>query len=89
MAKAYPEFSSFKKDFIVDEKFIEQLAKYAEKEDPTLTFNKEDYKESEKILKLRIKAILAQNLWGYPAIGLIVEIHPRISIKVPIIPYSI
>ena len=66
MAKAYPEFSSFKKDFIVDEKFIEQLAKYAEKEDSTLTFNKEGYKESEKILKLRIKAILAQNLWGYP-----------------------
>lgn len=66
MSKAYPEFSSFKKNFVVDEKFIEQLTKYAEKEDSTLTFDEEGYKESEKLLKLRIKAILAQNLWGYP-----------------------
>lgn len=63
MTKAYPEFSSFKKDFAVDEKFIEKLSKYSEKEDSTLTFDEDDYKESETLLKLRIKAILSQNLW--------------------------
>ncbi len=65
LRKKYPEFSDFKKNFIVDEKIIAELAKYAEKEDSTLIFDEEGYRESEDLLKLRIKAILAQNIWSF------------------------
>lgn len=61
----YPEFSDFKKKFKVDQSIIDDLAAFAQKEDSTLTFDKEGYEESEFLLKLRIKAILAQNIWGY------------------------
>ncbi|MFM9006559.1 MAG: hypothetical protein ACKOSR_13835, partial [Flavobacteriales bacterium] len=37
---------------------------YVQKEDPTLIFNAEQYAISEQLLKLRIKAVLAQDLWG-------------------------
>ena len=65
LKEAYPNFSDFKETFKVEQNFIDGLVDYALQEDSTLTFNKEDYKESEFLLKLRIKAIIAQNLWGY------------------------
>ncbi len=61
----YPAFSDFKQNFEVNEDFINNLAAYAEKEDSTLTFDQEGYDESEQLLKLRIKAMIAQNIWGY------------------------
>lgn len=61
----YSEFCEFKKNFEVSEGLIKELADYAEQADSTLTFDEEGYQESEYHLKLRIKAILAQNLWGY------------------------
>ena len=65
LEEKYPEFSDFKKEFKVSEELIEELAAYTEKADSTLTFDEEGYRESESQLKLRIKAIFAQNLWGY------------------------
>jgi carboxyl-terminal processing protease len=44
---------------------MNEFLAYAEKEDPELKFNEEEYKTSEKLIKLRLKAILAQDLWGY------------------------
>jgi carboxyl-terminal processing protease len=38
---------------------------YVKKEQPTLEFNKDEYLVSEKLIKLRLKSILAQDLWGY------------------------
>ena len=38
---------------------------YVKKEDPKLEFNEANYKTSEKLLKLRLKSLLAQDLWGY------------------------
>lgn len=61
----YPTFEKFKTDFKMDKAFMDDFFRYVEKEDPELTFDEEGYKESEDILKLRIKAMFAQNLWGY------------------------
>lgn len=61
----YPEFIDFKDKFKVDEKFMDELFTYIEKEDPELEHNKKEYQTSKKLLKLRLKAMLAQNLWGY------------------------
>jgi carboxyl-terminal processing protease len=61
----YPEFKDFKNNFKVDDKFMDNFFDYVEKEDAELEHNKKEYQTSEKLLKLRLKAILAQNLWGY------------------------
>lgn len=61
----YATFEKFKSDFKMDQSFMDDFFKYVEKEDPELTFDEEGYKESEDILKLRIKAMFAQSIWGY------------------------
>jgi len=63
--KTYPTFKEFKKSFEIDDAFMDKLFKYIEKEDPELEFNEEEYKTSEKLLKLRIKGMIAQNLWSF------------------------
>lgn len=65
MQERYPEFADYKKKFKVDQSIINELVAYAQREDSTLVFDEEGYNESEFLLKLRIKAIFAQNLWGF------------------------
>ncbi|MCH2230265.1 MAG: S41 family peptidase [Crocinitomicaceae bacterium] len=65
LAERYPTFEDFKEGFNMDEDFMKAFFEYVENEDSELTFDEEGYKESEDILKLRIKAMFAQNLWGY------------------------
>jgi carboxyl-terminal processing protease len=60
-----PQFIQFKNDFKVDQSLMDDFFKYVEKEDPELKFNEEQYKTSEDLLKLRMKAVLAQDIWGY------------------------
>ncbi len=63
--KKYPTFTDFKKEFNCDQKFMDVFFEYVKKEDSTLIFNKEEYKTSENLIKLRLKSILAQDIWGY------------------------
>jgi carboxyl-terminal processing protease len=58
----YPDFENFKKDFTADD-LTKELIKYAEKEG--IDFDNEQYKRSERVIKTRIKAMVAQNLWDY------------------------
>ena len=61
----YPTFDSYLKGFTIDKKLMDEFFKFVEKEDKELKFNEEQYKSSENLLKLRMKAILAQDIWGY------------------------
>ncbi len=61
----HPTFDHFKNNFIVTDDLMKELFAYVEKEDKELVFNEAQYKESESLLKLRIKAVLAQDIWGY------------------------
>lgn len=65
----YDTFDKFRDNFDLDKKFMDDFFEYIEKEreedDEELKFNKEEYELSENLLKLRIKATLAQDLWGY------------------------
>jgi carboxyl-terminal processing protease len=61
----YATFDEFKKNFTIDKKFMDEFLAYVEKEDKELKFNEEQFKTSEGLLKLRMKAVLAQDLWGY------------------------
>jgi carboxyl-terminal processing protease len=62
----YPDFQSFKSNFVVSKQFMNDFQAYVSKEKPDLKFNEEEYKISEKLIHLRLKAEIAQNLWGYP-----------------------
>jgi carboxyl-terminal processing protease len=64
LAINYPSFQAYKKGFLTDKKFMDSFFEYVSKEDKELKFNEEQYKISEKLLKLRLKATIAQDLWG-------------------------
>ena len=65
LSERYKSFDSFLKSFNADENMMKEFFNYASKEDSTLKFNEEQYKTSEYLIKLRMKALIAQDLWGY------------------------
>ncbi len=62
LKEQYPSFSKFKKEFNVD-RLAKALIAAAEKED--LVMNQKEYDKSERVIKVRIKAMVAQNIWDY------------------------
>ena len=65
MLASYPSFADFKSKFVLDEKFMKEFFEFVKTADAKLEYNAEEYKTSEKLLKMRIKANLAQDIWGY------------------------
>ena len=65
LLKTYPNFATYKSTFDCNKKFMDEFFAYVKKEDPKLEFNEAHYKTSEKLLKIRLKSLLAQDLWGY------------------------
>lgn len=61
----YPSFDAFMKNYTTDKKFMDEFFAYVAKEDKELLFNESEYKISENLIKLRLKSILAQDIWGY------------------------
>lgn len=61
---SFPNFEKYKADFVVDKKLMDEFFDYVKTEDSELKFNEADYKISENSIKMRLKAILAQDLWG-------------------------
>jgi carboxyl-terminal processing protease len=61
----YPTFDLFLKNYQINQKFMDEFLNYVKKEDKDLEFNKEQYQISKKLMDLRFKSILAQDLWGY------------------------
>jgi len=62
---SYPSFNAYNEKFEIDQKFMDEFFAYVQKEDKELKYNEEQYKTSEKLIKLRMKAVLAQDIWGY------------------------
>ena len=46
------------------ESFSQDFLAYIAQQDSALIFNKEEFHTSKKLIDLRIKAIIAQDLWG-------------------------
>lgn len=61
----YPEFSSFKSAFEIDDTLMEEFFSYVNNQDKVVDFNEEEYAISENLIKLRLKASIARDLWGY------------------------
>jgi carboxyl-terminal processing protease len=65
LKKNYPNFETFKKKFVVDQKFVDEFVAFGEKEG--VKFNDKDYKTSKHIIDVRLRATIAQNIWDYKA----------------------
>jgi carboxyl-terminal processing protease len=61
----YATISKFKEQFGSDNKYMEEFFAYAEEKDTTLVFNEEDFKISGELIKIRLKALIASNIWDY------------------------
>ncbi|MDP1622431.1 MAG: S41 family peptidase [Bacteroidales bacterium] len=57
----YPEFSTYDKNFQMDELFMADFFAYAEKEGVKL--DEKGYADAEKLIKAQIKGLIAQKLW--------------------------
>ncbi len=60
----YPTFEEYNKSFAIDEKFMKEFLAFAQKENEELEIDEEELKISENLIKLRMKAMIAQDLWG-------------------------
>lgn len=59
--KRYGDYATFSRDFDPDAAMMQQLIKEAEKEG--VKFNEEQYRKSEPLIKLQLKALIARDLW--------------------------
>lgn len=65
LKQQYPTFEKYKKEFNFSQAFMDDFFKYAA-EDHKIEFNEEEYKESEQLMKLNMKAVFAQSLFDTP-----------------------
>jgi carboxyl-terminal processing protease len=65
LIKQYTDASSFKSDFTIDSRFLSDFNDYVKQNDPDIKFDEEQWKESAQLISYRLKAGIAQNLWGY------------------------
>ncbi len=79
--KKYGDVKSFKEDFSTNEDFMNEFFEYSVNADSTLKFVEEDYRVSKDLLKIRLKASIAQNLWDYSAFYQIFNVKNEIFMK--------
>ena len=68
LLSTYDEFGKFRDHFDLEKDFMKTFFAYVDREkgdNEALLFNKEEYELSENLLKLRLKATIARDLWGY------------------------
>lgn len=64
LAKDYPTFNAFKQKHVISKEFMDDFIAYFEKENPEEKFNEAEFETSKELFELRLKASLAQDLWG-------------------------
>jgi hypothetical protein len=64
LAKKYTSYENFKKNFSVDAAYMNDYLSYAKSENAELELKDDELKISDELLKTRMKASLAQNIWG-------------------------
>ncbi len=62
LRKKYPSFEKFSKEFATDETLLKTLIGNAEKEG--IPLDEKEYKRSESLIKLQLKSMIANDLWG-------------------------
>lgn len=64
ITQKHPTFKDFKKDFVIDDEYMNQYLEYTRAENSEIELKEDEMKLSDKLLKVRLKAVLAQNLYG-------------------------
>ncbi|WP_417266433.1 S41 family peptidase [Brumimicrobium sp.] len=77
----HKNITSFKNNFEVDQEFLDEFFDYAVEQDSSLTFVQEDFDISGDLLKIRLKAMVAQNLWDYEAFYQIFNVKNEIFME--------
>ncbi len=62
LLQKYPDFLTYKREFIVTEAMLKNLIKVGEKKE--VEFNETEMNTSKEEIKLRIKAVIANNIWS-------------------------
>ena len=60
--KKYDDYAVFSQKFELDDKMMKQLIEEGEKEG--VQFDEEQYRKSEPLIKLQMKALIARDLWN-------------------------
>ena len=77
----FKDVDAFKANFNMDKKLMDEFFSYASNMDSSLVFVQADYAISEDLLKYRIKAMVAENLWGFGAFYKIFNVKNEIFMK--------
>jgi carboxyl-terminal processing protease len=75
----YPEFSSYDKNFIVDDAFMADFFIYAEK--AGVKKDEKGYAASEKLIKSQLKGLIAQKLWDMTELYTIINQYDEEVLK--------
>lgn len=59
--KEYPTFAKYEKNFVVTDEMLDVVLKKAE--EAKVTFDEEQYKASQPLMRTQIKALIARDLW--------------------------
>jgi len=62
LAKQYPTFETFNRDFLVTDKMLSELTELATQRD--IEFNQTEFDRSARLIRAQLKALIAQKLWG-------------------------
>ncbi|MCF8388313.1 MAG: S41 family peptidase [Bacteroidales bacterium] len=59
--RKYPEFADFKEDFRITDKILKNFTDFGSERD--VEYNEEEFGDSEELIRYRLKAMMARNLW--------------------------
>ena len=62
LKKKYKDFEKYYRDFTVDSDILTQIKEMAEKEG--VVYDEEQFKKSENLIRLQLKAIIARDMWS-------------------------
>lgn len=65
LKKNFPTFESFRTKFTIDKKLMDEFIAFGEKEGAK--FVEKDFLLSKRIIEIRLRATIAQNIWDYKA----------------------
>ncbi len=67
----YPKFETFKNQFDIPETVLQNMIQKAR--DEGVEFDEKEYNRSKRVIKLQMKSIIANNLWGAPEQQMIID----------------
>src|SRR5690554_908784 len=77
----YKTIKDFSDNFETDQAFMDEFFSFAEKQDSSLAFVQEDFDISGELIKIRLKSMVAQNIWDYEAFYQIFNVKNEIFME--------